>query len=758
MPLPLLPSRLASLTFTLLCATALSGAAFAQSACEAPMRGSVTCTGSGAGLVDKDLDDATLTIAPDAQVKAEDAQAFCFGDGVTLSNAGTVRSAFDHAIQGGDGATVTNNGTIESTGKDGINLNAGARVGNSGVITATDDGIQTEGTATIINIGAITGGAAGVKAEGDDAFVANTAEGTINAGEDGIRIEGLRGQVSNAGSITSGEDGIKIDGDSGIVQNTGTITAGRFDASGAVLVEGDGIQTENDGLVLNRGTIWATKDGVNVGDNSTVANEGIIYGGDDGVQIGIGSTFYNDTMGTVIAIGEGINANEDGTAVTNLGTIRAGDDGINAGRNATIVNAGTILSDGGEQDGIDLDSGTVRNTGTVLALGSQDGIDFDPSTDASTVTNSGRIEGAIGINTDPADTGAQTVINTGTITGRDGTAVNLGAGEDRLILNEGSRIDGVIEMGEGADTLEVNYVAFERLDFGSEIETVTTAGTAIVGTSAIVLLEDDALRAEDRDLQALSYGLSRQVLAAPAGEGLWTAGRGQDGDHDGSLALGVVGYDLSVAGGTAGAFVSLSKSGDVTAKVAGLRLGLTNDRLTTTAMAFAGRTEGEDIAGNSGAEGDIAGVAGRVKMLLRAPQAGAIGFDLAAEGGWTRNALDAYDLTRLDTRVESRDVDSHYIRAEAGLPVLLGGTDALRGYAAVTRMNGSADDIAARFEGQTVTMDGAGMDRTVYGLGASWSRQFGGDAVLDAQVEASFGDDTDGDIALGVSFRMPLGR
>ncbi|WP_435164553.1 hypothetical protein [Falsirhodobacter sp. 1013] len=757
MPLPLLPSRLASLTFTLLCATALSGAAFAQSACESSASG-VTCSGSGTGLVDKDLDDATLIIQSGAQVEAAEAQAFRFGDGGTLSNAGTVRSAFDHAIQGGDDATVTNTGTIESTGKDGINLNAGAVVDNSGVITATDDGIQTEGLSRVINSGAITGGAAGIKIEGDDSSVTNMEGGTLTAGEDGIRIEGLRGQATNAGSITSGEDGIKIDDDEGIAENTGTITAGRFDASGAVLVEGDGIQTENNSFVGNSGTIRASKDGINVGDNSAVANYGTVTGADDGIQIGAGSEFFNDDPGVVVAVGEGVNANEDDTTVYNHGTIQAGDDGINAGRNATIVNAGTILSNGGEQDGIDLDSGTVRNTGTILALGSQDGIDFDPSTDASTVTNSGRIEGAIGINTDPADTGAQTVINTGTITGRDGTAVNLGAGEDRLVLNDGSQIDGAIEMGEGADTLEVNYVAFERLEFGSEIETVTTAGTAIVGASAIVLLEDDALRAEDRDTQTLSYGLSRQVLAAPMGEGLWTAGRGQDGDHDGSLALGVVGYDLPLGGGTAGAFVSLSKSGDVTAKVAGLRLGLTNDRLTATAMAFAGRTEGEDIAGTAGADGDVAGVAGRVTMRLRTPQAGGVGFDLAAEGGWSRNALDGYDLTRLDTRVEGRDVDSHYIRAEAGLPVALGGADALRGYAAVTRMDGSADDITARFDGQAVTIGGAGMDRTVYGLGASWSRHFGGDAVLDAQVEASFGDDTDGDIALGVSFRMPLGR
>ena len=57
-----------------------------------------------------------------------------------------------------------------------------------------------------------------------------------------------------------------------------------------------------------------------------------------------------------------------------------------------------------------------------------------------------------------------------------GVAGELGAGEDRLVLNEGSQIDGAIEMGEGADTL-VNYVAFDRLEFGSEIETVTTTGT-----------------------------------------------------------------------------------------------------------------------------------------------------------------------------------------------------------------------------------------------------------------------------------------
>ncbi len=672
----------------------LPGTAAAQ-ACSPPNPSNgatVTCSGSGTGIENTNLDDATITVEDGADVNGGSGRAFRFRDGVTITNNGIIRSNSQHAIQGRDGAEVSNSGTI------------------TGSMDPTDpkDGINLRNNALVVNTGTITGGDEGVQIESD-------------------------GRVENDGTIIGGDHG---------VSGTTNVT------------------------VINTGTITGNvRDGINVESGARVENSGTITGVDDGVQVEANSTIINTATGVIRGGDEAINANADDVTIENYGIIEAGDDGINAARNAMITNYGRITSTG-DQDGVDIDSGTVINHGLIESLGSEDGIDFDYSTDASLVINYGTIQGAFAINThtddgiEPDDVGVKTIINHGTLIGRGGTALSLGLGDDTLILNEGSRIIGLIEMGGGNDTLIVNYVRLDRLDIGSAIETVTTAGPSFIGTSAIILLDPDALGAGDRDAQDLAFNLTRTVLTAPGGTGFWTAGRGAAlGDGDRSYLGGVVGYDFAVGGHALGAYGAFAKAGDLQAWIAGLRFDLADGSpFDMQATAFAGLTNGDDLGGSDGADGTLLGIAARASTVILQAAAGGFGLDMAVEGGFSRHAADGYTMSDLETSIGDRDANAGYARLEIGLPYSIDPESTLRGFAHVTHHAGSADLISAAFENQTLSFSsGADLDRTAVGLGASFTRKTASGLSFDARIETSFAKG-DTDVAFGLALRMPLGN
>ncbi len=243
---------------------------------------------------------------------------------------------------------------------------------------------------------------------------------------------------------TSAKDAINLV-DNARVSIDGTVSAPDPDS--------DGVQAEN-GLsltILEGGTITAGKKGVNGGDGtgSTVTNHGTITAGTEGIELG-----------------------DDGS-ILNTGTISARDDAINAGENATIVNTGTIHSVQDDlgidfvQDGIDIDSGRVINSGLIQS-DDDAAIDFDATSApelASVITNSGRILGAAGIivetghnddgslNGEAANTAAQRVYNLagGRIEATSGPALKLGAGDDGYFGAAGSVLVGAADLGQGDD-------------------------------------------------------------------------------------------------------------------------------------------------------------------------------------------------------------------------------------------------------------------------------------------------------------------
>jgi hypothetical protein len=260
-------------------------------------------------------------------------------------------------------------------------------------------------------------------------------------------------------------DGLRLRGTGSTVVNNGTIE-GTGPGDGT-----DGIDGGDNLTVTNNGTITATSRGIDVDarNNVKIINTGTITAQNKAIrnQDGLNGELYNS--GTIYsATNEGYESG-DFAEVINSGTIEAQDDAVQVGQNATIINSGTIRSFanvdplGEQQDGIDLDSGTILNTETGIIESEGDAaIDFDASIITSVIENYGRISGTTGIlvdkgEDDPADanTASQIVLNHGIIEGYDGLTVDLGAGDDVLSLFGGSTLIGGADMGDDDDTLNL---------------------------------------------------------------------------------------------------------------------------------------------------------------------------------------------------------------------------------------------------------------------------------------------------------------
>lgn len=232
------------------------------------------------------------------------------------------------------------------------------------------------------------------------------------------------------------------------------------------------IKIDDDGAIYVGGGAevvdFGGRDAINGDNDLAIVNDGTISAGDDAVQAGNGLHLTNNDL--ISATDEGINADDD-AVVINYGTIAAEDDAVKVGENAVIHNHGTIVNVGADpadpQDAIDIDSGSITNyAGGSITSTLDAAIDFDGgSFAASTVTNHGTISGTVGVLVDAANTSAQTVINTGTLSGTSGVAVDLGEGADHVSLSAGSITNGHINMGEGADIVDLYLAA----DGGAEV-------------------------------------------------------------------------------------------------------------------------------------------------------------------------------------------------------------------------------------------------------------------------------------------------
>ncbi|HWV61458.1 MAG TPA: autotransporter domain-containing protein [Sphingopyxis sp.] len=367
----------------------------------------------------------------------------------TLVNSGTIGSEFAEGVSHGSLAdlTVTNEeGGVITGATSGIYSGAGGTliVDNAGIIRgdgaydgfdAPPDAGITIGTASssVTNSGTISGAGAGITTAYlfDEEInqlvllaVGTTVEnsGTI-AGEsnDGVRLIG-GGSVTNSGAISGsgGEfaDGISMfrgegqtaEGYAATVANgaDGTIDGARF----GIILSGGG-SVDNAGAIggeLGGVVIQSQFDGEDAGLTGTLTNSGTINSAADvGVQFNSGlASVVVDNSGAIDGATMGLVHGTDGTmALTNSGTIAGGVTGVesNAGGSVTLVNSGTISGE----------------TGAAFTSLTQTSLD-----------------------------------NSGILSGGSGVAVQLGAFDDGVILRTGSAITGVVDAGDGTDTLTLD--------------------------------------------------------------------------------------------------------------------------------------------------------------------------------------------------------------------------------------------------------------------------------------------------------------
>ncbi len=352
-----------------------------------------------------------------------------------------------------------------------------------------------------------------------------TQTGGLTDGDAGVTVD----VVAGATVENSGNDALRLRGAGPVVTNHGTLRT---------VVDGDGVDSNDatkSGLTLiNTGTIDVAARGVNADNRNdvTVINSGLIKAlSNDGIRLGSGANARVENTGTLLSGDEGLEAGNSAVVLNGPGALlQAVEDGVQVGEDAWIENQGTIesiLSDPDPDnwgDGIDIDSGTILNTGTIRSVDGA-GIDYDASTVAqSRILNSGTIAGGTGVEVelgggvDPANTRSQWIRSDGIITGQDGVAIELGAGDDIVeifdslsFLNPVAGAESDSLMLGSAAPVEVNGVT-DLGDNDDRLGIFNTAGGGLYEAALADLFDGGA----GSDVAAFSA--TRQEFVAASGD------------------------------------------------------------------------------------------------------------------------------------------------------------------------------------------------------------------------------------------------
>lgn len=285
--------------------------------------------------------------------------------------------------------------------------------------------------------------------------------------------------VNNGAASVTGTAPYALFGGGGgtTLSNAGSVTT-LANSVDALEVLGSEHTILNGGVVLTQGV---SSDGLRaIGDRNELTNTGEVRTGGANargmVAEGAGNSLLN--QGRIITQslgGEGMNAAGNGNTLTNHGQIQTSGpvgNGIRSfGSHNTVLNAGTVVTSGLEARGVKVDFGTgarVVNRGSIRTSG----IDAFGVWIASTPGQSNSVlneaSGEIVAERSLAlkfDAGDEQIENFGLLAAGAGRmAVDLGHGDDRLLIGATSRIQGFVEAGGGRDTFAIGGDADSALD------------------------------------------------------------------------------------------------------------------------------------------------------------------------------------------------------------------------------------------------------------------------------------------------------
>ncbi|QRK84325.1 autotransporter domain-containing protein [Pseudomonas granadensis] len=372
----------------------------------------------------------TLTISAPGSItnsgKAVSLKDSTSGAGVVIDNAGKIVSSGGRAIDSsGDESKARNYAIYNRSGGQILGANDALRIDSnfvSGSLLIDNSGVIRSTTGQGLDLDAL-------RSDAVKTTIINRAGGLIRGeASDGMKT-GANASLTNYGEISTGDshnadqkfDGVDIDTASGVsISNYGVISGGRHGITtdlGATLINygqitgrnGSGFGSDGDGTVINHGTI-------------TGAYSGLQENGDgDGVDID--NLAHIENYGTIQGVGAG--------GVDKAGFAN-GSEGIALGGGYILNASGALIS--GADSAILVDDGS-GNSGLA----------------ATTLENFGRIEGLNGFGVKFVGEFADSVINGGTVSGSNGLALDLGGGDDRLTLRNGSRFIGIVDGGSGTD-------------------------------------------------------------------------------------------------------------------------------------------------------------------------------------------------------------------------------------------------------------------------------------------------------------------